>query len=308
MDRMCSSSYLLDVSSSPTLHATLGTPLLRSLSECGRPWSDRWFDRRPLLPSAHLLLLSSSSPFFHEPHLLRSGSHPQLLRASPFFLRSGSHPQLLRASPFFLRSGFHPQLLRASPFFLRSGFHPQLLRASPFSSARAPTRSSSGLRPSSSAQVTHLQLSSPPLPPPPSLLRSGFHPQLLRASPFLPPLGLPPAAPLGFALLLLSARTGIDEAHIAACQACPPVSPGSVFSHDNIYRWGDRGDSRTQSDLVTLGMIYPPSTAMRFQRISPSDRPSSESLAPQLPSPLTRGRTAPAHPTSPTHLHHETRA
>ena len=110
------------------------------------------------------------------------------------------------------------------------------------------------------------------LPPPPSLLRSGFHPQLLRASPFLPPLGLPPAAPLGFALLLLSARTGIDEAHIAACQACPPVSPGSVFSHDNIYRWGDRGDSRTQSDLVTLGMIYPPSTAMRFQRISPSDR------------------------------------
>ena len=89
---------------------------------------------------------------------------------------------------------------------------------------------------------------------------------------FLPPLGLPPAAPLGFALLLLSARTGIDEAHIAACQACPPVSPGSVFSHDNIYRWGDRGDSRTQSDLVTLGMIYPPSTAMRFQRISPSDR------------------------------------
>ena len=139
--------------------------------------------------------------------------------------------------------------------------------------------------------------------PPPSLVQLSILPRTSSS-----PLGLPPAAPLGFALLLLSARTGIDEAHIAACQACPPVSPGSVFSHDNVYRWGDRGDSRTQSDLVTLGMIYPPSTAMRFQRISPSDRPSSESLAPQLPSPLTRGRTAPAHPTSPTHLHHETRA
>merc|ERR1740130_1050118 len=41
-------------------------------------------------------------------------------------------------------------------------------------SARASTRSSSGLRPSS--------------------LRSGFHPQLLRAPPVFSPLGLPPAA------------------------------------------------------------------------------------------------------------------
>ena len=184
------------------------------------------------------------------------------------------------------------------------------------SMVRSSASSSFGSPPPSLVQLSILpRTSSSPLglapaaPPGFALLPPlGLPPAAPPGFALLPPLGLPPAAPLGFALLLLSARTGIYEAHIAACQACPPVSPGSVFSHDNVYRWGDRGDSRTQSDLVTLGMIYPPSTAMRFQRISPSDRPSSESLAPQLPSPLTRGRTAPAHPTSPTHLHHETRA
>ena len=71
------------------------------------------------------------------------------------------------------------------------------------------------------------------------------------------------------------------ETHMPACRACSTVSPGSVFSHDYIYRWGDRGDlSDPVSDLVTLGMIYPPSTALRFHRISPSDRPHSESHAP----------------------------
>ena len=54
--------------------------------------------------------------------------------------------------------------------------------------------------------------------------------------------------------------------------------------------------------LLSQGMIYPPSTAMRFQRISPSDRLPPRALHHSCRH-LNRGRTAPVHPLRITYIY-----
>ena len=84
----------------------------------------------------------------------------------------------------------------------------------------------------------------------------------------------------------------------------PPPPPESVISRDNIYyRWGVIVGTLGLSPICTLGMIYLPSTALRFHKISPSDRPLPPRALHHSCRHLNRGRTAPVHPLRITYIY-----